>query len=434
MIATPPPSYGEIGDDLLCRRVRVPVSSSLLQIKKAILKTYEDQYKPGEIELYTRKYDDEPRRVSTDRVAKTGLLSYDPDWAECQLGDAAAQDGTVLLVVSAMDDAENKLLVIPAAHSAPEAALLGALAPPPAAATEPIVRSLALQPGLFDPLPLPSHIDDWLAQYREAPQTVRDLMQGLRARPTAKRTVIYLQPIGLARRGGGGGGGSAEASEASDQRLFEGLRDYLGVFFLGTPVVLQPMLHVVVDRGRGHVLGKEVSYRDYCPANEEAQPQGQLDAGMLLQALKPRTTRGATKGGALPEDGFAVLGVTTMDLYSSDDDVFTGGLACLTSRAGVFSFFPVRRGRRQGARRRGRGAVARVQDGSARAAPQLRSRPLPPPPLPDERLWSPARGLQRAAVPVPGLPRQAQGGPAAVPADASLSRPAWLLRGAPIGL
>ena len=30
--------------------------------------------------------------------------------------------------------------------------------------------------GLFDPLPLPAHIDDWQAQYREAPQSVGDLL------------------------------------------------------------------------------------------------------------------------------------------------------------------------------------------------------------------------------------------------------------------
>ena len=80
-------------------------------------------------------------------------------------------------------------------------------------------------------------------------------------------------------------------------------------------------------------------------------PQGQLSAPQLLEALKPRPTRGPSKGstkgtgskparssGALPEDGFCVLGVTMADLFCDDDAVFTGGLACLTSRAGLFSF------------------------------------------------------------------------------------------------
>ena len=40
----------------------------------------------------------------------------------------------------------------------------------------------------------------------------------------------------------------------------------------------------------------------------------------------------------MPDDGFCVLGVTMSDLYCADDDVFTGGLACFTSRVGVFSF------------------------------------------------------------------------------------------------
>ena len=68
---------------------------------------------------------------------------------------------------------------------------------------------------------------------------------------------------------------------------------------------------------------------------------GQLDAGTVLAALKPRITKGGIcKGsGALPADGHCVLGVSMCDFYCDDDDVFTSGLACLTSRAAAFSFY-----------------------------------------------------------------------------------------------
>jgi len=86
-----------------------------------------------------------------------------------------------------------------------------------------------------------------------------------------------------------------------------------------------------------------VQWRDFCPGNDEKQPQGQLNASDLLKALQPTTLRGrgnskSHAGGALPADGFCVLGVTLTDLFCADDDVFTGGLASLKGRTGVFSF------------------------------------------------------------------------------------------------
>ena len=94
-VATPPASYGEVDDGLLVRHVSVSASASLTDIKKAILKAYEDQYEPSQITLFTRKYDDEPTRVTTDRAAKLKLLSYAPDWAI--LAPDAAHASSVLL-------------------------------------------------------------------------------------------------------------------------------------------------------------------------------------------------------------------------------------------------------------------------------------------------------------------------------------------------
>jgi hypothetical protein len=185
-VATPPESYGAVDDEMVVRHVRVPKPSSLLQIKCEILHAYEDQYKPEEITLFTRKYDDEPLRVTTDRAAAIKLLSYSPDWESLQQGDSdpAAAD-TVLLVVSAMDESEASLLVLPAAHSPPDEVLSADIMAPAEGriAFEPLPGRLAASPGLFDPLPLPAHVDDWLAQYREAPQSVGELATRLQALP-----------------------------------------------------------------------------------------------------------------------------------------------------------------------------------------------------------------------------------------------------------
>jgi predicted Zn-dependent protease len=208
--------------------------------------------------------------------------------------------------------------------------------------------------GLFDPLPLPSHVDDWLAQYREAPQSVADLLSegGPHAAARARaqgRNVIYLQPIRCERaastraaeRGATDGGGrrrgpTAEADD-SDAALFNALQRYLAAFFHGTPVKLLDPLVVRVSGRRGALLGQEVRWRDFCPGSGQPVPHGQLKAGMLLAALE-------TAG--LPEDGFCVLGVTMTDLFIGDDDVFTAGLASCRKPfpAGCFSFYRYREG------------------------------------------------------------------------------------------
>ena len=336
-VAVPPPSYGEVDDGLLVRHVRVSASASLTDIKTAILKAYEDQYEPSQITLFTRKYDDDPTRVTTDRAAKLKLLSYEPDWAILAPDTAHS----VTLVVSAMDDSERSLLVLPAAHSPSAAMLDDGLA---SAHTAPIPQALAEpQLGLFDPLPLPAHVDDWLAQYREAPQSVGDLISGPHARRIPGRETIYLQPIRCLVAPGAQPAGQADDAYAQEDQLFASLRAYLAAFYQGTAVGILAPVTVRIDpaKGRGTLLGKTVRWRDYCPGNGQPMPHGQLDAGMVLDALKPRITKsGICKGtGALPADGHCVLGVSMCDFFCDDDDVFTSGLACLTSRAGAFSFY-----------------------------------------------------------------------------------------------
>ena len=285
-------------------------------------------------------------------------LSYAPDWTDQALGSTLGR-GLVELVVSAMREDESELLLLPRAHPMPTEELMRGLAAAPevaSASTAPELEQASLnslaaaltpgvEAGLFDPLPLPSHVDDWLAQYREATQTVAECVRGPRAMPRAGKDVIYLLPIDCDRSAVAGSDARSPSPAARDA-LFSGLRDYCRAFFHGKKVELLPLLTLSVDARRRSVRchGKDVGWRDVCPANGEAQPQGQLDASALLLSLRPTALRGrgASKshaGGALPPDGFCVMGVTLTDLFSSDDDVFTGGLACLTSRSAVFSFW-----------------------------------------------------------------------------------------------
>jgi len=53
----------------------------------------------------------------------------------------------------------------------------------------------ALDPGAFEPMPLPA-ADDWLARHPEKPQSFPDYMRADRNVPTPQRNVIYLLPVG----------------------------------------------------------------------------------------------------------------------------------------------------------------------------------------------------------------------------------------------
>ena len=122
-IPRPPLSYGILDDSRLVRHVRVPSGATLHQIKSKILQAYEDQYKPEQVTLFTRMDEEDPLRITTDGAARRKILTYGSEHASNKAGDSRA-DGTTLLIVSAMNNEENKLLVLPAVHSPPIATIL----------------------------------------------------------------------------------------------------------------------------------------------------------------------------------------------------------------------------------------------------------------------------------------------------------------------
>jgi hypothetical protein len=131
----------------------------------------QDQYAPEQLTLFTRLWEEYTVGVTTDGAAKRMLLTRDAEYAEWH---DPGPDDTVLLVVSAMNDEESKLMVLPAVHSPPIETVLSHLAgagahardgcAPQTHTTGQLQRLTAATPSLFDALPLPSHVDDWLAQ------------------------------------------------------------------------------------------------------------------------------------------------------------------------------------------------------------------------------------------------------------------------------
>jgi len=104
-VPDPDDQFGTIDDHCLVRRVYVEPSVSVRGLKTAILATYEDQYQPSEITLKN----EHDRPISTDRQVQAVLNHPDPKLR----GQTA--DGRRCVVVSAKNDEESELLVVPLA-------------------------------------------------------------------------------------------------------------------------------------------------------------------------------------------------------------------------------------------------------------------------------------------------------------------------------
>jgi archaemetzincin len=119
---------------------------------------------------------------------------------------------------------------------------------------------------------------DWLAEHEEPGQTFDQYMKSRPNRPTAKRTTLYIQPIG-------------DFSQAQ-QQLVKDTAELMGVVF-GVPVkTLDPLADAAIPDSarRTHPTWGMKQF---------------LSTYILDEVLLPRR----------PEDAVAVLGLTATDLY-----------------------------------------------------------------------------------------------------------------------
>lgn len=143
----------------------------------------------------------------------------------------------------------------------------------------------------------PPAANDWLAQHREAGQTLAEFMAA-RPRPAAeRRTTIYLRPLG---------------AMAGDQpALLDAVQAALAAYF-----------PVQVQRSPPHPLAA-VPER----ARREGQQGVQLLSTWLLEVLAADR----------PADAHAVLGLTATDLWPGEGWNYVFGQASLVERVGVWS-------------------------------------------------------------------------------------------------
>ncbi len=143
---------------------------------------------------------------------------------------------------------------------------------------------------------------DWLAQHPESGQTFDQYRASRPNRPDAKRTTIYIQPIG-------------DFDKAKGQLVNE--TAVLMSRFYGVPTkVLEPLGLEIIPPGARRV-------------HPEWGDRQILTTYILDEMLKP----------SRPEDAVAVLALTTSDLWPGEGWNFVFGQASLRERIGVWSLY-----------------------------------------------------------------------------------------------
>lgn len=199
----------------------------------------------------------------------------------------------------------------------------------------------------FKPIPPPRDIDDWLAQYCEQGQTYKQFLEQCPWLSSRKRKYmtqtflpsgktiqekypdgkIYIVPVGNC--------------EHEDPGLYQHLIEYTTIF-LQLPVVLLPGIKLNIEEGKVSwveevdikAVGKQRTsqrlkhHQLTTRFNAETQHLQVCVDGSLMQLRK-----------LIPNDAICLIGLTMLDLYSDDSDLFVAGMAAGNHRVAIFSLY-----------------------------------------------------------------------------------------------
>lgn len=209
----------------------------------------------------------------------------------------------------------------------------------------------------FPPLPAPSSIDDWLAQYNETGQTYSKFLKecpwlGRRKVQYCRMTFnpdgdtlpekypngkLYLLPLGQFE------GGNCPAPSFSD------LADYAECFF-GQSVEILPAVQLSVDKTEGAVYWVEQKpscHDDETTSERRIKRRSDRTQRHRLEArFHKESGNYQLQGNSLllkirqimPADAICLMALTMSDIYDTPPDLFVAGLAAGNRRVGVFSF------------------------------------------------------------------------------------------------
>lgn len=199
----------------------------------------------------------------------------------------------------------------------------------------------------FKPVPDPVSADDWLAQYCEEGQTFKQFLSQCPWLSTRKRKYmsqeftssgrtikdkypegkIYIVPVGDMEKG------------HSD--LYSSLIEYTEIF-LGLPVVSLPQIKLEIQKGKVFWLEEPAEQQSSRARSSRRRKRHELNTrynkewnhcqmcvdSNLMQLRK-----------FIPEDALCMIGLTMMDLYGDESDLFVAGMAAGNQRVAIFSLY-----------------------------------------------------------------------------------------------
>ncbi|XP_045215543.2 archaemetzincin-2-like [Mercenaria mercenaria] len=199
----------------------------------------------------------------------------------------------------------------------------------------------------FPHLPEPTHIDDWLAQYCEEGQTFKQFVKECPWLSSRKRKYmsqefqpsgqtikdrypdgkVYIVPIG-------------DFGER-DSELFSSLIEYTSIF-LGLPVKSLPKIDLHVGEGKVLWIEEPNNKTGTNRRSSQRTKHHQLTSRFNAETKHIQVCVDSNLmqlRNLIPEDAICMIGLTMLDLYGDDSDLFVAGMAAGNQRVAIFSLY-----------------------------------------------------------------------------------------------
>ncbi|KAL4227866.1 metallopeptidase [Mactra antiquata] len=199
----------------------------------------------------------------------------------------------------------------------------------------------------FPPIPNPSSVDDWLAQYCEEGQTYKQFLNECPWLSSRKRKYmsqdfvssgksikdkypngkVYILPVGQ--------------FSAEDKKFFPSLIEYIQIY-LGLPVGVLNEVKLDIEDGKVFwVEEPEVKVQSKQRRSKRVK-RHQLTSRFNLETEHLQVGVDSNLfqlRNLIPDDAICMIGLTMLDLFGENSDLFVAGMAAGNQRVAIFSLY-----------------------------------------------------------------------------------------------
>lgn len=199
----------------------------------------------------------------------------------------------------------------------------------------------------FKSIPVPTDIDDWLAQYNEEGQTYKQFLDQCPWLSTRKRKYMSqnFQPSGqtLKQKYPNGKVYIVPVGDLDHEgtEFYSDLPEYTSKF-LCLPVVSLPEIKIEINDDKvfwiDEAESKQITNRRTSNRTRRCQLTSRFD--YKTKQLQVRVDSNLMQlRQKIPDDALCMIGLTMLDLYGDDSDLFVAGMAAGNQRVAIFSLY-----------------------------------------------------------------------------------------------